>query len=774
LNRSVVIGGIIGLIIISGLFSFIILNPNQLFFLDNNDSDEEVPDDSSNNEHEFNVGNSSVPFFYSILENFSSRFGEYIPLNMIYPEKGPYFLYKADLSDVNEIDKTADSSVLNMLKKQGFAVKPSKVKQFYSIYQTNADNNMPQFITTDSVLHTFHIIFDYSLRYLETEYLYDDLLKFTENMLNWALYNYNITSSPNLKASFKHLSAYFVVGETLLTLENDFKIANTRSLPSEIQTLVDEELANIETHDNYLFSPITGNEIDYTQFIVRGHYTRTQKLSNFFLAMMYYGFLGFYLEPYISLYDGTFQTRMALLMTLGIFSDPTNQTREYWEHIYDPTVFYVGQADDLTFYEYKSCFGDHNISELENDTLVMEFIEEAKQLRSPRILGAISWDLGAWQNSTKGFRIMGQRFIPDSYFFQNLIHPEVSNRSFPSGLDIMAVFNSSRALTHQIQESNIFSEYIPQINMLLNEVHYWNETVWTQNLYFLWLYSLLPLLNTKGIEYPNFMRTDAWMDKELNTALGSWAELRHDTILYAKQTYPPTTGIEYPPTPPFEGWVEPNPELYNRLYSLTELLENGLEERNLLEEGSVLSKKISSLKSMLYTLKNIAQKELLGYALSASDLAYIKNIGDSFESIVTFPPAVEYDKDVDKSVAVIADVYTDPNSYQVLEVGVGYFYVIYVIIKDNNGLPYLSRGGVFSYYEFKQPMAQRLTDETWQELLAMGNAPSLPEWTNSFIITVSRGITYFNNDNMKTHVIFCTFFLVLSFSMFIQRKKENE
>ena len=35
--------------------------------------------------------------------------------------------------------------------------------------------------------------------------------------------------------------------------------------------------------------------------------------------------------------------------------------------------------------------------------------------------------------------------------------------------------------------------------------------------------------------YPAFMRTQAWARKDIHTALGSWTELKHDTILYAKQ-----------------------------------------------------------------------------------------------------------------------------------------------------------------------------------------------------------------------------------------------
>ena len=44
----------------------------------------------------------------------------------------------------------------------------------------------------------------------------------------------------------------------------------------------------------------------------------------------------------------------------------------------------------------------------------------------------------------KGFRLMGQRFIPDSYMFQELVHDKVINRLFPKGLDILAVLGSDR------------------------------------------------------------------------------------------------------------------------------------------------------------------------------------------------------------------------------------------------------------------------------------------------------------------------------------------
>jgi hypothetical protein len=44
----------------------------------------------------------------------------------------------------------------------------------------------------------------------------------------------------------------------------------------------------------------------------------------------------------------------------------------------------------------------------------------------------------------------------------------------------------------------------------------------------------------------------------------------------------------------------------------------------------------------------------------------------------------------------------------------------------------LGAGPVFSYYEFKWPLANRLTDEAWFAMLENHQAPAPPAWTQSF------------------------------------------
>ena len=151
----------------------------------------------------------------------------------------------------------------------------------------------------------------------------------------------------------------------------------------------------------------------------------------------------------------------------------------------------------------------------------------------------------------------------------------------------MAVLGSERAYDILKAEGDTEyqgedTSYDKQLSELREEFGAFTEEDWNRNLYWAWLYALKPLLEDFGQGYPTFMQTDAWKDKELQTALSSWTELRHDTILYAKQSYTPVPE-EAPPTPePVVGYVEPVPEFYARMLALTSMTNKGLAQLNAL------------------------------------------------------------------------------------------------------------------------------------------------------------------------------------------------
>src|SRR5436189_6442257 len=84
---------------------------------------------------------------------------------------------------------------------------------------------------------------------------------------------------------------------------------------------------------------------------------------------------------------------------------------------------------------------------------------------------------------------------------------------------------------------------------------------WDDNIYMGWLAALRELsAPTTDASHPEAMRTHAWAMKTLNTQLASWTQLRHDTILYAKQRYTGGDGCVYP-----AGFVEPRVAFWQRL-----------------------------------------------------------------------------------------------------------------------------------------------------------------------------------------------------------------
>jgi hypothetical protein len=136
--------------------------------------------------------------------------------------------------------------------------------------------------------------------------------------------------------------------------------------------------------------------------------------------------------------------------------------------------------------------------------------------------------------------------------------------------------------------------------------------------------------------------------------------------------------------------------------------------------------KLQQMERLLTSLKTIAEKELSGQAISEEEANTLRSIGATLEAITTFSAktAEKVSSESDSRVALVADVHTDPNTNQVLQEAVGDVWTIYVLTPSGADTV-ITRGGVFSYYEFTHPMSDRLTDEKWQ---SMENRPAPPVW----------------------------------------------
>ncbi len=670
----------------------------------------------------------------------------------------PAYELPENLSTLNNYKKIADFTAgqTEQLTRNGFVVIPDTTEQIFVLYEEynwgddEDEPPLPNFITVDSVLHLYHIFFDFSLRSVEETKLYDAAVRLTDLCLAAAQAQYE-SAPEGLKDAALRNVAYFAVARSLLG-----GIWSTAAdLPDEAVSMANEELTKIKAHAQRLPSPILERTVHYTQFNPRGHYTRSETLQKYFCGMMWYGLVGLELDkPKEKPELIRRHQQQALLMTKLI--GESEEIEELWATIYEPANFFVGGADDLTYEQYQPVMTEVYSEEVTLESLadtakLDKFITLARaELPEPAIAPAFleadeEGELANIAATPQGrqFRFMGQRFIPDSYAMQQLVFPLVgtlgNERYWPKGLDVMAVLGSERArlLLLDVYEQGQYANYESQLDKLIAEFAAEPVSKWLSNLYWGWLYSFKPLLQEKGEGYPTFMRSEAWLDKELNTSLGSWAELRHDTILYGKQSGAEMGG---PPFIPVKGCVEPYPEVYGRLAYLTDMSKTGLEARGILPE--TLARKYDDMHDLLMFLKGCSEKLLTNQELTEQEYERIQAYGGELERLMLsvveggdeewgLSHWYEIQNEADRYMACIADVHTSGGS--VLEEAVGYAYPIYVIVPDPDGGLQVARGGVFSYHEFEWPASDRLTDEKWIDMLKAGTAPAHPEWTKSFM-----------------------------------------
>ncbi len=138
-------------------------------------------------------------------------------------------------------------------------------------------------------------------------------------------------------------------------------------------------------------------------------------------------------------------------------------------------------------------------------------------------------------------------------------------------------------------------------------------------------------------------------------------------------------------------------------------------------------------------LQTISEKELRGEALTDEEYEKIRFYGGDLERL-TFAAGLEANQTPGGSpasdtpqAAIVADVATNPNGGIVLEEGIGRVFPIYAVVPIEGKLT-VTVGGVFSHYEFEQPIDNRLTDEAWQQMLDEGKAPALEAWKQALMV----------------------------------------
>jgi hypothetical protein len=665
--------------------------------------------------------------------------------------------------------------------RNGFvSIDQNRRHSFSSAYYQIYTGDLPVLVTSDAILHAMHRSYDDILMELETTlftWTIDQMLADSQQALAEKA---SANKEAALTNNYRDVDLYLTVARNLLagagapekaTDQPDDVWTGKLLVPSHLEldkevlaVLKDVQSLKLQFPDRTPPTEIYGGTryLDYSQFKPRGHYTKSTALKRYFRCMMWLGRIdcGWNVLPT----DGT----------PGINSDSNRELRDAvllcellqatgslkpLKALDDIIAFMVGKSDNLTVFALCDIMKEGKVTTLadvkeakavERVQTVLKNSKQAQQMiRSQVVISPDDPHYTVPPPST--FQMFGQRFIIDSFVLAHVVFDDIifknqkQERMMPRGLDVMAALGNNEAvplLADDLRKWNYSANLLATREFV--DLH--KPEFWKANLYNLWLDSLRSLHEdmTEQKRFPEVMRTKAWEMKQLQTQLGSWAELRHDTILYAKQSYTAGKSCEYP-----AGYVEPYPEFYGRIKyfaeeagRLFEAADYSIKNEKLAPALKEIKKRqVAFFKTMaesLGSLQVLAVKELKGEPYTDAEKLFIKKTID-MRGGGSGPP--RYDgwycnlyylrPECAKWDPTVADVHTDPNSGDCLEEAVGDVNIAVVAI-DNDKDRGVYVGPVYSYYEFQQSAEKRLTDQDWQEMISAGKTPARPDWVKVF------------------------------------------
>lgn len=647
-----------------------------------------------------------------------------------------------DLQEVRFLeDANLNDAQLALLAQNGFVIVPAGLTQFEDAYRFDdkwdVNTGHGYWVTTDAVLHELYVAFSNLLNFMETDELYDRVHTVALESYRAAFAQYEEAQSTSLEQAAHAATVYYAVALGLLDPD-----AYTQTVDATIQADADSLIAAADVADGRLEVPFLPRyDEDFSQYKPRGNYASTDLLQRYFRGMMWMGRITFLARD-----DQSLQASLLALRALH-----QSGAIEEWNIVSETLSYLIGPTDNLGPSEYlplaQSIYGDDlSLDALADTTHLATFRAEVQALPGPRINNVVR-PIGTQEEqldeSTRGFRLFGQRFTFDGYAMQRLIYPYVgengSERMLPSGLDVATVMGSDMAYALLVEQGETdYANYDDNMVELRGEASQITGADWLENIYGGWLMALQPLWNRDTQPYPPMMNTDAWRLRDIHTGLASWAELKHATVLYVAQ---PMGGLggggEY--VADTTNYIEPNPLVFSRVAVVAGSVVQGLDARNLAhgEEPYTMPNGVSLVRDAFNQLAvvssrlaEMSNKHLWGIPLTDDEQIYLKYHFGSELWVVRYYAEMAL-ADPPDMAAIVTDVASNPDAGTVLQVGTGAVDYIYVVTDSPDGLQ-LTRGSVYSYYEFVNAIDNRLTDETWWSMIQSGDLPDRPAWVNQF------------------------------------------
>jgi hypothetical protein len=654
---------------------------------------------------------------------------------------------------------TADEKTL--LGRHGFVVterlRPKSFGDaFYDVYKAD----LPVFISTDAILHALHMSYDMILIESEKEVIIPELgsaLTAIQGQMPSLASRY--ANDQRMLPALADVDLFLTVARRLLG-QNVLPFYPSTTLASD--DILQRIAAAQPTKGAAPLFADSMRFIDYSQFTPRGHYTREEILRKYFQSMMWLGRTEFYLSPPTGTQEKYTEAQIqrqviaALLLAeaIGLSGMETSLNE-----IDDIIRFYVGESDNVTLDCLQGLASGTGISRADEllDTLRLRAFQSAlltngwayQRILSQMLVSETPFATDQIQPASS-FLLMGQRFVIDSYVTGSVVYDKIVyqnwkvRRMLPSTQDVLFALGNDASGQLLVPELDRY-HYATNLAALRYLVDAYEPQFWQRTIYNGWLNAIRALNPpTQRSGLPAFMQTAAWWQEKMNTQLSSWAQLRHDNLLYAKQSYTGIPVCSYPC-----GYVEPIPEFYGRVGALADTAAAYFDHQSSPQLQYVASY-FRRVRGSMDTLAAIAGKELAGTGLDPAEEGFLKRtmymdigcvaVPDGWYARLYFGEMTSMQEDI-----VVADIHTSPADESgaivgwVLHAGTGPVNLAFVVtdVPGSGNVAFV--GPVLSYYEHVTSDFKRLTDEEWKAQYA-GLIATRPSWVNLYLANQSGQI----------------------------------
>ncbi|MGE5458196.1 MAG: DUF3160 domain-containing protein [Methanococcaceae archaeon] len=648
---------------------------------------------------------------------------------------------------------------ISLIEKNGFMItERHHFNDFKSAFASIYYYDLPVFISTDAILDAIHRSYDKILKDIEIQVLIpkiNELLKQLHSQLPSLAAEYS--ADAEMEIMLKDLDVYLTVARKLMGEDiSPFYSSNDACLNELLKYI--EEAIPVEIK---LFSE-TPKIIDFSQFTVRGHYEDIQQpqLAKYFKAMIWLGRTEIYLlAPKARRPNPTEKDiqRQIILATLILEAVERSNSFQLYTDIDSILQFFVGEPDNVTLANMQTLTQELKIekaSQLLDSLSIKRFQDtlKTKAFAFQRILSQIIMTGFNDPDSivpASAFLLLGQRFIVDSYVTSQVVFDKINyngeriKRMLPSSQDVLFSLgnNASAQLLKKELETYHYGTNLAKVRYLNDSygTDFWNLTI-----YNLWLNSIRKLNPPEDrTKLPVFMQTGAFWQEKMNTQLSSWAQLRHDNLLYSKQSYSGAISCFYP-----SGYVEPFPEFYKQIKVFADKAKEYFKKFSMTDvygTGNV-SSYFGFLSAVSDTLTNISAKELANSPLNENEKRFLKSVFSYSNEGCNVSYNGWYTKLVYQSAIptreynyVIADIHTAPTD----EIGHPIGWVLHVATgpvnlgvflapgQDNTTIAFT--GPVMSYYEQLTTGFKRLTDQEWEKTFYNNEPVVRPDFVNSYL-----------------------------------------